>query len=844
MQYIYRTVNIIILLISISVTAQNIRFEPVNTNCSFLGVSKPTIKFTDFDFSSSTDIVISGVTRTSNHSIKFYNNHFFGQFEIDPVFINNNQTNYYTMDFADVNGDGFDDLLQYQHFSNNYEVVLYLNDGYGNMIEVPNTNFIHNQVSNIVFQDIDNDGDADVLITSSNVSKIYQNDGQGNFTELTQTNLISVSYSGVAFADIDNDNDADLLITGRDTNFHPITKLYKNDGSGHFSAVNNSSIMAVFSSGVDFADIDNDQDLDLVITGKNTSAIAKIYINDGAGNFSESTSNILTGVYNGNPIFTDIDNDLDMDLIITGDNDLFSSESTKIYTNNGSGQFTEQSNQQLIALYDSQVAASDLDNDGDMDIVIAGIHNGTTITKLYFNDGNGNFTDMSLFQIEGVANSAENYTIDTPTNTSVAFADIDYDGDQDLLITGINLSQEPICKVYMNDGSGNFTENTSANLPAVDYASINLSDIDNDHFPELIISGMDAQDHVITKLFENTNGNFIENTQVNFTQIYNGKVSFENISGQSDIFLAGNLTFNTYNASLFAYTGSGYNNQTLSNMTISESPTYDFADIDNDGDQDLLISAANIKIYLNVNGILSERPSNAFTGKAYSIDFVDLDGDNDQDVVINGIDSNLVTYLKFYQNDGNGNFSEISHNLPAFAHASISFADVDNDNDPDMLITGSIYLGQSVVVSKLYENDGQGNFLEVGNLPFVGIVNGASTAFADIDGDNDKDLIITGYDENYFPISILYKNISYILDVKEQNTDKIDIYPNPTAEYLIVQDDDNQIDTIEIYDALGQKVKTATQINNPIPLNLSKGVYIVKMHSLNRCIKSCKLLIK
>ena len=74
-------------------------------------------------------------------------------------------------------------------------------------------------------------------------------------------------------------------------------------------------------------------------------------------------------------------------------------------------------------------------------------------------------------------------------------------------------------------------------------------------------------------------------------------------------------------------------------------------------------------------------------------------------------------------------------------YSSIAFADIDNDNDQDVLITGYIDWGQPN--TKLYTNDGSGNFAEVTGTPFDGVRDG-SIAFADIDNDNDQDLLITG----------------------------------------------------------------------------------------------------
>ena len=60
------------------------------------------------------------------------------------------------------------------------------------------------------------------------ISKLYTNDGNGNFTEVLDTPFEGVQSSSIAFADIDNDGDQDVLITGKNDSDEPIAKLYRN----------------------------------------------------------------------------------------------------------------------------------------------------------------------------------------------------------------------------------------------------------------------------------------------------------------------------------------------------------------------------------------------------------------------------------------------------------------------------------------------------------------------------------------------------------------------------------------------------------------------------------------
>ena len=136
---------------------------------------------------------------------------------------------------------------------------------------------------------MDDDGDEDVLITGSSIAKLYTNDGNGNFSEVSGTPFDGVLAGSTAFADVDGDGDKDVLITGSSN--QPIAKLYTNDGSGNFSEVSGTPFDGVFGGSTAFADVDGDSDKDVLITGLNNSnqPIAKLYTNDGSGNFSEVT---------------------------------------------------------------------------------------------------------------------------------------------------------------------------------------------------------------------------------------------------------------------------------------------------------------------------------------------------------------------------------------------------------------------------------------------------------------------------------------------------------------------------------------------------------------------------
>jgi predicted nucleotidyltransferase len=162
------------------------------------------------------------------------------------------------------------------------------------------------------------------------------------FTEAPQSPPFDgVQLSSIAFADVDGDNDQDVLITGLNSSLDNIAKLYTNDGTGAFTEATGIPFEGVQNGSVAFADVDGDGDMDVLITGNILlDGIAKLYRNDGSGAFAEVPDTPFEGVQNGSAAFADVDGDGDEDVLITGlnnDSDLIS----KLYINDGEGAFTE-----------------------------------------------------------------------------------------------------------------------------------------------------------------------------------------------------------------------------------------------------------------------------------------------------------------------------------------------------------------------------------------------------------------------------------------------------------------------------------------------------------------------
>lgn len=345
------------------------------------------------------------------------------------------------------------------------------------------------------------------------------------------------------------------------------------------------------------------------------------------------------------------------------------------------------------------------------------------------------------------------------SNSSIAFADVDGDNDQDVLITGVS-PYGIRSKLYQNDGTGNFTEVSGAPFTGVNGGSIAFSDIDSDNDLDVLITGQSSAGRV-SKLYQNDGtGNYSEVTGTPFVGVSLGSIAFADVDGDGDqdVLITGNN-----NAKLYHNDGTG-NYSEVSGTPFD--PVYNssiaFADVDNDNDQDVVITGlssagSNIaKLYQNNGaGNYSEVSGTPFEGVYHgSIAFTDVDGDSDQDVLITGFEGS-ENISKLYTNDGTGNYSEVSDTpFEGVYFGSIAFADVDGDNDQDVLITGQD--NSNIYAAKLYRNDGFGNYTEVSVTSFSGVRH-SSIAFADVDGDNDQDVLVTGATSSD-RISTLYLN--------------------------------------------------------------------------------------
>jgi hypothetical protein len=437
-----------------------------------------------------------------------------------------------------------------------------------------------------------------------------------------------------ALGDVDGDGDPDLILGTSSSNQD---QLYLNDGAGVFSVGAAPSPHQDSTRRVALGDVDNDGDLDLMALTSSLGAC--LYANDGAGLFLDlSRPRIPTDILQADAVaLADVDNDGDIDAVFGTDGG-----QNRLLLNNGAGTFIDVTATHVPVDNDHtrEIWFGDVDGDGDLDLVIG---NSGAQNRLYRNDGPaspGHFTDVTTSHLPPEVDST----------LGLALGDVDNDGDLDLL-TGNTMGQQN--RLYLNDGSGHFSDVTAIQLPPDSDATtvVVLVDVDNDGDLDLLTG--------------NGGGG----------------------GGQQN--------------QLYINAGTGiFAGVTASQMPPALDPTTSMApgDVDGDGDVDLVIGncGAQNRLYLN------DGPAN----RGYFIDvtathmppdyditrdvaLADSDDDGDLDIVT----GNSSQQNRVYLNDGAGVFTDVtSTSLPIKCDytSSVALGDVDGDGDLDLAFANTI----------------------------------------------------------------------------------------------------------------------------------------------------------
>jgi hypothetical protein len=311
--------------------------------------------------------------------------------------------------------------------------------------------------------------------------------------------------SGAALADLDGDGDLDLYLvqSGRVDRTLPAersgNRLYRNEG-GRFQRVEGDGGAGDrgYGMGVAAGDYDNDGDVDLYVTNLEANVLLR---NDGTGRFEDVTE--AAGV--GDPswstaaTFLDLDADDDLDLFVVNylhwtksiEQDCYGAGSyitycgptvydvpamDRVYRNNGDGTFEDVTFTAGINTAFGNglgVVGADFNGDGRTDVFVA---NDTMVNQLWMNAGDLRFDEEC--QLWSCAMDSQGIE---KAGMGVSSADVDNDGDSDLLVVNLNMQSDSF---FRNEGSYFFdaTQSMGLGLPTMKHTrfGVTLADFDND----------------------------------------------------------------------------------------------------------------------------------------------------------------------------------------------------------------------------------------------------------------------------------------------------------------------------------------------------------------------------
>ena len=555
---------------------------------------------------------------------------------------------------------------------------------------------------NILVEDMDGDGDLDVLAATAYYSRLtwYENvDGLGHFSGQVIISETVTGVQAVYVADIDGDGDNDIIASLFDQ-FRVV--WYENeDGLGSFGTEQTISTEVEFSECVIAADMDNDGDQDVIYTSKWDYKIFWHENLDGEGNFGPQQI-IFAGAYSDSSIrAADLDNDGDLDLCSAS---LYASMVKIAWFENldGKGTFGPQNAVSTHFHFISSIYISDMDSDGDQDILAA----------------SESFDQIVWFEnVDGVGDFGSPNVIPTTVITSdvdrphfVHAADFDGDGDADVVSTSIN--DNKIAWYRNEDGAGNFApeEVIFSYLPDR-VQSVYSADIDSDGDVDLF-SASDSDGRL--SWYENINGSgqFGAKTTIDSGLIGQINVSISDLNGDGHLDVLSTSSFEDKLAWYRHEDGAGsFSDQQIISQTTENVTAIKSADLDQDGDMDVVVTSHTqnkLSWYENENGMGSFSSEQVISEQIYSarlLEVTDMDNDGLLDLVCSSYQTGEIVWFQNLNASGDFSSKKIISSEADYATA-MATADVDGDGDPDLVTT--LFYDKTLV---WYENlDGLGNF--------------------------------------------------------------------------------------------------------------------------------------
>jgi sugar lactone lactonase YvrE len=568
----------------------------------------------------------------------------------------------------------------------------------------------------VAWGDYDRDGDQDVAVmgtgNSGAVTKLYEN-RNGVFVDTNQ-NFTKLYGGDISWVDLNKDGRIDLVVSG--FNGTPQTKVYINDKGTSFSPSTEYGLPQLYSSKMAWGDLDNDGDIDLAISGidKDEKYVFNIFYKEDSQNkfviepkgyrLAGATINDpvmynnYQGFINGDLKIVDIDLDGDNDIIYNGENSSGQAISNTIYNSYIKTVIPNNYNyNQPLNLKNSVLEVAKMN---------ALQNNLTVLSSGVDSNGANQFYASNILAGTGGAGTESQFP--KLKSGDIAVADYNNDGTNDILFTGEDSSGIPTTKLFFQDTNGNYKESPIV-LQGLRNSTANWVDYDTDGDLDLFLTGTSATGGAKSLLYVSDIANKKNTAPAIVTGLIaedlgNGKIKFKWNAPKDDY--STNLG---YVIKLGTTPGGTELSNTESNLTTGarlitkQAPIYT-------GFYEMQLNPG--KYYWSVQAVDSGLKGGAFSAE----------------------DSFTLTYDWKILNQG----GIIDRSISGIEAPVIKLADLDNDNDLDLIYANAVGSG-----SQILRFDGKRLITdEINNVNSIGYVsNITSVEVGDINGDGIADLV-------------------------------------------------------------------------------------------------------
>ena len=346
----------------------------------------------------------------------------------------------------------------------------------------------------VALADVNRDGHPDILLALEHEpNRLYINDGKGKFTWKKNTFLNEKhDTEHVKVTDFDGDGFLDAIFVAEDDQNH---EYYLGNGDGTFRNVTERLPAKSEGNGLDVGDINSDGLPDIIIgnTGENAKIFVWLNNKSKPGHFIDASSTAVPQHSNQTQSIkmADLNGDGYLDMAVGNE-----APPNRLYFNDGNGNFTEKQNalKEHVALHTREVISFDANGDSFPDLLFANLtSNGgkwerDPRARLFINDGKGNFKDETVARIPS-------YKFSTYATNII---DFNHDGHPDIILSAIEIPpfQPMQVQALQNDGKGKFHFVTGEVIPAITKEKswdIAVGDVNGDGINDMVIGGWGSQ---------------------------------------------------------------------------------------------------------------------------------------------------------------------------------------------------------------------------------------------------------------------------------------------------------------------------------------------------------------